>query len=218
MLRILIADDHPIFRKGLMEIISAQLSDCEVTDVADGAEALPLLLTNRYEIAILDVDMPNMDGLEVCKALKEETLITRIIILTMFKEEAIFNRAMALGASGFLLKDHSGTEILKCIDRVRQGKQHIGKGLEDRIENHKDFLTRKKRIEQHLSYLTESELKTLKLVGQKNTTKEIASKLFVTPKSVENYRSRICKKLSLAPGNNSLVKWVLEHKELLASL
>ncbi len=218
MIRILIADDHPIFRKGIAEVISSSLSEVEIHDVSNGKEAIDLMTTSEYQFAVLDVDMPEIDGLETLQWVKKERPGTRVIILTMFKEDEIFNAAWAGGADGFLLKDHSGVDVLKCIEEISMGRRYIGVGLETKMQEHGKFLREQKELGEKLDLLTQSERKTLKLVAENNSSAEIADKLFITQKSVENYRSRICKKLGVPPGNNSLIRWALEHKTLLRDL
>ncbi len=215
MIRILIADDHPIFRNGLKDILVSKMSNAIIDDVEDGQLAWEYLNKNRVDVAVLDVDMPNMDGLEVCKRVKESALQTKVVILTMYKDMEIFNSAMDNGASGFLLKDHSGLDLVECIDAVMSGNSYLGKGLEDRMLAHNDYKDRKKQLSDDLKALTSAELKTLKLVEKNLTSKEIADKLFVTQKTVENYRSRICKKLNIPAGNNALIRWVMDNKDIL---
>lgn len=215
MKRILIADDHPIFRNGLKDILVSKMSNAIIDDVEDGKLAWEYLNKNRVDVAVLDVDMPNMDGLEVCKRLKESVLQTKVVILTMYKDMEIFNSAMDNGASGFLLKDHSGLDLVECIDAVMAGKTYLGKGLEDRMLAHNEYKDRRKQLSDDLQALTSAELKTLKLVEKNLTSKEIADKLFVTQKTVENYRSRICKKLNIPAGNNALIRWVMDNKDIL---
>ncbi len=217
-LKILIADDHPIFRNGVKDILTAHLENIVVTAVADGKSAWKEIEKNSPHIAVLDVDMPEMDGLEVCKKMNKNGVLTKAIILTMYKDVEIFNSAIANGAKGFLLKDHSGLDMVECIKKVLKGEVYIGKGLEDRMGDHSEYLKRVKKLESSLETLTTAELKTLKLVQKNNTSKEIAHKLFVTQKTVENYRSRICKKLNIPGGNNSLIRWVMDNKDFLKEL
>jgi len=218
MINILIADDHPIFRKGIAEVISDGLIDVEIDHVSNGLEAVQLLLKNEYQFVVLDVDMPEKDGLETLAWIKEKGLSTKVIILTMFKEDEIFNTAWMNKVDGFLLKDHSGNEVLKCIEELTLGKRYIGAGLESKMQEHGKYVKEQREIAEKLDELTQAEKKTLKLVAENNSSSQIADKLFITPKSVENYRSRICKKMGIAPGNNSLIRWALEHKSLFKDL
>ncbi|MFT7614033.1 MAG: DNA-binding NarL/FixJ family response regulator [Parvicellaceae bacterium] len=218
MINILIADDHPIFRKGIAEVISDGLMDVNIDHVSNGLEAVELLLENDYQFVVLDIDMPEKDGLETLVWIKEKGLSTKVIILTMFKEDEIFNTAWMNKVDGFLLKDHSGNEVLKCIEELTLGKRYIGAGLESKMQEHGKYVKEQREIAEKLDGLTQAEKKTLKLVAENNSSSQIADKLFITSKSVENYRSRICKKMGIAPGNNSLMRWALEHKSLFKNL
>ncbi|MBL4704349.1 MAG: response regulator transcription factor [Flavobacteriales bacterium] len=218
MINILIADDHPIFRKGIAEVILSGLSDVHIDDVSNGEEAVQLLLKNEYQFAVRDIDMPEKDGLETLTWIKEQQLATKVIILTMFKEDEIFNTAWMNNVDGFLLKDHSGNEVLKCIAELTLGKRYIGAGLETKMKAHGKYVKEQREIAEKLEGLTQAEKKTLKLVAENNSSSQIADKLFITTKSVENYRSRICKKMDIAPGNSSLIRWALEHKTLFKHL
>lgn len=218
MKRILIADDHPIFRNGLKDILISKLGNTVIEDVENGALAWEYVRKYKTDIAILDVDMPEMNGLEVCKQITNSGIHTKVVILTMYKDMEIFNSAMENGAEGFLLKDHSGSDLVDCIHALNAGKSYLGKGLEDRMISHSEYKERKKQLNSHLKSLTSAELKTLKLVEKNLTSREIADKLFVTQKTIENYRSRICKKLRIPAGNNALIRWVIDNKDILKQI
>jgi DNA-binding NarL/FixJ family response regulator len=218
MKRILIADDHPIFRNGLKDILISKLTNTIIEDVENGAMAWDYVRKHKTDIAILDVDMPEMNGLEVCKQITANGMLTKVVILTMYKDMEIFNSAMDNGAEGFLLKDHSGSDLVDCIDAINAGKSYLGRGLEDRMISHSEYKDRKKQLKTHLQSLTSAELKTLKLVEKNLTSREIADKLFVTQKTIENYRSRICKKLRIPAGNNALIRWVMDNKDILKQI
>lgn len=217
-LRFLIADDHPIFRGGLKELILAQNPEVAVDQVSNGQEVLDYLEHTVPDVTILDVDMPQKDGLEACRYITENEIPTGVVVLTMYNDADIFNAALDAGAMAFVLKDDSGSDLVFAIDSVLQGNTFISAGMRGHYDNRGDYIKRKKLISKSLSELTQTELKTLKLVSDNFSSKEIADLLFVTPKSVENYRSRICKKLGLDGGNNALIKWVYDNKELLNNI
>lgn len=214
-MKILIADDHPIFRKGLLQILQSIVSDIQILECADGNEAINKIKHHQPDIAVLDIDMPLKNGLEVCKQINEENLPTAAIILTMYKEEEVLKKALLYGAKGYIVKDNSANEIEKCIKNVLNGEIYIGKGINSNSQHINKEL---QHLKDTLQSLTQVELKTLKLVSKRLSSKEIAELLFVSVKSVENYRSRICKKLGLDARNNSLLHWVIENKELLDTI
>ncbi|MDP2387139.1 MAG: response regulator transcription factor [Bacteroidota bacterium] len=214
----LIADDHPIFRKGLKEILLSFYSSASILECSNGKEAFDTILKSRPPIAILDINMPEMNGLEVSERIQKENVETKIIILTMYRDREMVKKAFKVGAYGYILKDYAVNEILECIEKVKKGGKYIGNELQDHFselgkEDQKIF-----KLHELLKALSQAELKTLKLVSQNKSTKEIAELLFLSEKTIENYRSKICQKLNLPPRNNSLVLWISENKGLLSSI
>ncbi|MFN7013741.1 MAG: response regulator [Bacteroidia bacterium] len=214
-MQIVIADDHPVFRKGLAFILESAFKNLQLTECQNGEQAYMAIKKLQPQIAILDIDMPEKNGLEVCRQLQEDKVKTSIIILTMYKEEEVLKKALLYGAKGYIVKDNSANEIENCIKNVISGEIYIGLGINTATQQlNKDI----HQLKETLQSLTQVELKTLKLVSKQLSSKEIAELLFVSVKSVENYRSRICKKLGLDARNNSLLHWVIENKELLDSI
>lgn len=213
---LLIADDHPIFRKGLMDLLQSSFPNVKITECHNGAEAKEGILKLKPEVAILDINMPEANGLDVCKQVLKENSNTKIIILTMYQEKEMIKNAMLSGALGYILKDTAGDEIVDCINTVLGGEKYIGTAM---LPHHTELSIddkKKQQLVEGLKNLSQAELKTLKLVSQNKTSKEISELLFLSEKTVENYRSRICQKLELPPRNNSLVIWINENKELLS--
>lgn len=214
-MKLLLADDHPIFRKGLMALISDFLPNAQIDEAESGNIAIDKLKDSAYNIAVLDIDMPGASGIEVLKFIKIHCPKTRAIILTMHNDELFFNEAFDHGASGFLLKEDSSLEMVECINSIERGEIFVSQKLESFLKNRKHFTSRMNAIKESLRSLSNAEYATLKLVALNKTSKEISELLFVTEKSVENYRSRICKKLDLTGGSNTLFKWSMENRELI---
>lgn len=212
-MHLLIADDHPIFRSGLQSLLLTAFPDATITALENGKEAKEYIAKNHPTIAILDIDMPEKNGLEVTLELAAD-VPTRFIILTMYNDAEMLRKALSNGASGYLVKDNTSDELVSCIETVLSGDKYVAKSLRKSKEIQAE-LQKNAAIINRLETLTQTELKTLKLVSEKYSSKEIADLLFVSTKSVENYRSRICKKLELDARNNSLLIWVLENKSLL---
>lgn len=218
-MKLLIADDHPIFRKGLKDILADLLNKIDIKECDNGKDALDYIRKEHPAVAILDINMPKLNGLEVLQELhKEHALRTRVIILTMYKDKELIKKAMRYGAFGFMLKDNSARELVKCINHVNKGEKYIGPELNSFYTE----IVRENREEQEvfdlIKALSQTELKLLKLIGQNKNTKEIASLLFLSEKTVENYRSNICQKLLLPPRNNSLLLWTNKYKDLMYSI
>lgn len=217
-MKLLIADDHPIFRKGLKDLLQDTYKDIEIIECSNGAEAYKNILLHKPQIAILDINMPEQNGLEVTKLAKSNNLNIKIIILTMYKEKEMIRKAMDYGASGFILKDFAVNELMDCINKVLDDQKYIGPALKNSYTEVIFEDQKKQELMKKLNTLSHGEMKTLKLVNQNKTSKEISELLFLTEKTIENYRSKICQKLGLPPRNNSLVLWISENKELLSAL
>jgi DNA-binding NarL/FixJ family response regulator len=217
MPRILIADDHPIFRKGLKDVILTRIPDSVFYEASNGQEALAVAVNESPDLIILDIDMPVEDGIKACGKMKDLGVKGKIIILTMHKNESIYGMAMKAGAMGYVLKDNSAHELFECFNEVDKGNKYVSPDIKAQITDWDQFNKKNTEMEK-LQDLTPTELKILFLVSKNMPSKEIAEQLFITPKSVENYRSRICKKLALENGSNSLLYWVYENKELLQLL
>lgn len=215
---ILVADDHPVFRKGLVDILRIAMTECFIEEVSDGQQAIRILQQRAFDIALLDVDMPQTDGFMVCREIKTNYPVIKVVFLTMYKDISIFHTAMELGADGFLLKDNTAEEIIECLEKVQKNEKYVSQRLGEYQNQYQEYTRKKRKLKNLLDDLTQTERRTLKLVSENYSSKEIADILFVTAKSVENYRSRICRKLGLETGNNALVKWTLDNKELLKQI
>lgn len=212
-LKILVADDHPIFRIGLCNVIQIGITNSMLFEADNGIKAWEIIEKENPEIAILDINMPGIDGLELCKKIKSNKLSTKVIILTMYKEKSLLEKARENGAKSYLIKDNSTFEVVDAIKTVLNNNFYWSESLKDIqneiIESNREI----DKVELQLKELTSTELKTLKLVCKNFTSKEIAELLFITAKSVDNNRSRISKKLGLDQVTNSLLIWAMKHKD-----
>lgn len=215
MVSLLIVDDHPIFRKGLVALVSDYFKNSRIVEATDGEEAMNALKENQFDVAILDIDMPEKSGIDVLDFIQRNKIYTRPVILTMHNDELFFNEAFDRGAQGFVLKEDSSVEIIGCVENVLQSHQFVSKKLHSFLQNRRTFSQKMGEIREALATLTNAEVSTLKLVADNKSSREIAELLFVTEKSVENYRSRICKKLNLSGGSNTLYRWAVANRELI---
>lgn len=212
--KIIIADDHPIFRLGLKQTIERIPTFQTIAEAGDGNAALESIQKLNPDIAILDIDMPKKNGLEVLRELKDIELRTKYIILSLYSEQDIFDEAMDLGIKGYVLKESVTNEIVDCINAVLQDKHYISPNISDLLVNRslkvKEFTAKNPSI----TDLTKMERKILKLIAEKKTSKEIAEELHLSHRTIDNHRTNISNKLNLH-GTHTLVKFAIENKSLL---
>jgi DNA-binding NarL/FixJ family response regulator len=209
--RVLIADDHEIFRLGLVKAIERDKNFSIVAQAGDGGEALALIRDLLPDIAILDVSMPVMDGLEVGRAVYREALITEVIFLTMYKDVAYFNAAMDIGVRGYLLKDNASADLLTCLRTVNDGKHYISPTIAHYLIERQRAAHSLAEIIPALQRLSPAERRILALLSRNLTSKEIADKLFVSVRTIENHRTHMCRKLDIK-GHNKLLQFAMENK------
>ena len=211
---VVIADDHPIFRQGLRQVIEADPRVVIVGEAADGEATLERLESLRPAVAVLDIDMPRRDGFALAQDIKDKGLPTQVIFLTMYKEEDLFDRAVDLGVKGYVLKDSAATEIVESIRVVASGKHFISPAISSYLVNRNNRAAALARQKPGLNGLTPTERRILKLIAQDKTSREIASSLFISPRTVDTHRANICHKLNLH-GSLALVRFAVEHKSVL---
>jgi DNA-binding NarL/FixJ family response regulator len=211
---IILADDHPVFRHGLRQVIQKNNLFHIIDEASRGDGALDKIRQLKPDIAILDIDMPGLNGLEIAKIVQQESLPVRIVILTMYKEEDIFYKAVEYGIYGYVLKESAVTDILECIGNVADGSYYISPEISGYLIKHSD---RKHRFEKQypaIDTLTPTERKVLMLIAQMKTSKDIAKALSISHRTVENHRMNICNKLGIH-GSHGLLKFALENRAFL---
>lgn len=211
--KVLIADDHPIFRGGLKNIIEKERGLKVVAEAETGAEALEKIKLYSPAVAVLDLDMPEMDGFAAAREVQRACLAVKIVILTMHKDETHFNRAVALGVSGFVVKDGAAGEIVACLKSVAAGREYFSPVLSGFLLNRARRASAFGR-QDGIASLTAAERRVLSLLAALKTNREIAAELFISPRTVENHRARICGKLELQ-GSHALIKFAIQNQEQL---
>ncbi len=213
IIKVYIADDHPIIRKGLVEIIQEQNNIECVGQGSNGKEAFEHICELEPEIAIIDIDMPVMSGLEVCEKAMRESPLTRFVILTMHKEESYYKDAMAIGVLGYLNKDTILNDLWDCINAVQRGDKYVSPNMRKYLQDGESKTISDKWAKKY--ELTPSEINILKFVTKGKTNKEIAEILFVSEKAIEAHRTNCIKKFGIESGKNALMKFLLENKEII---
>lgn len=217
-MHVVIADDHPIFRSGLKFLLETSFENITIDQFENGGDIVDFIQHTVPDIIIVDIDMPVKNGLEVCEIATSMGIRSKVIVLTMYKDVEMLKLAFFNGAKGYLVKDNTSEELVDCIQTVMEGKSYLAKDVREQGNSLFADNKMKYQIGELIDTLTQTELKTLKLVSQKYSSKEIANLLFVSVKSVENYRSRICKKLNLDARNNSLLLWIMDNKIILDNI
>jgi len=215
--RVLIVDDHPLFRQGLRQVIDSDPRFELAGEAEDADIALKLVQETKPDIIVLDINLPRISGLELAEILRAKKLRAALVVLTMLKDEHVFNQAMNLGIKGFVLKENAVGEIVNCIVSVAAGNPYVSPSLTNLLLRRRSRADALATRTPTLSDLTTAERRILKAIAQKKTTKEIASELYISPRTVESHRANISSKLSLK-GANSLLQFALEHRDSLEHL
>lgn len=213
-IRILIADDHPIMRQGLKQIIEIEPNLKVIGEAANGYEALAMIEELMPDAAILDVDMPHQDGFQVAKQLIASKNPAAIIFLTIHSEEQMFHAALDLGAKGYVLKDSAIDDIVTAINEVVAGRTFTSLPMTSYFSRRQNYNHVPDEQQLGLRGLTPTEHRILKLLAEYKTNKEIAGELSVSPRTIETHRTRICQKLNLQ-GSHALMKFAVQYKSLL---
>lgn len=202
---IILADDHPLLLNGTKEFL--ERLGYEILDTAtNGQEAYNKIVNQNPNLAILDYDMPKLNGLEIAKEIKSKKLATKTIVLTLHKQESLL-KEVGKSIHGYITKDSAMEELKACIKTIESGKTYISSKLENstyfNLNPNKNFK------------LTVAEIKILKYLNENLNSSQIAEELFISKRTVEKHRSNIIKKLELDSSNqNALVIWLKDHPEI----
>jgi DNA-binding NarL/FixJ family response regulator len=212
-IRIVIADDHPIVRKGLREVIEEESDLSIVAEAGDGAACLGLIQELSPAVAILDLHMPKMDGFAAAREIRNLALPVEIIFLTMHDEVDLLHRAMELG-KGYILKESALAEVVNGIRSVAAGRRFVSSAMAGALLERRSETQELRRSLPGLAALTPTERRILSMIAEGKPTKAIAAELHVHPRTVETHRSSISQKLQLN-GANSLLRFALENRSKL---
>lgn len=203
---IILADDHPLILNGTKAFLEKKWF--EILDTAtDGNTAYNKILKHQPDVAILDFDMPVLNGLEVAQALKRNLIPTRVVLLTLHKQEALLSE-VGNTIHGYLTKDSALEELEDCLNHITRNNTYIGKKLKNNIHFSSDTNTT-------IDVLTVTELKILKYLDKNLNSTQIAEALFISKRTVEKHRSNIIKKLKIDSSNqNALFIWLKQHPNL----
>jgi len=207
---VFIADDHTVVRDGLRLLIETQSDMKVVSDASNGREAAKQVLHTNPDVVIMDLAMPELNGVEATRQIRENCPATKVIILSMHSSSEHIFQALKAGAHGYLLKESAGMEVISAIRVVHTGKRYLSEKIGDQMID--EYIHNREIVEtgSPLSKLSTREREILQLVVEGKSSADIAQTLFISPKTVETYRSRLMQKLGISdlPG---LIKFSIQH-------
>lgn len=207
MLKILVADDHPVVRMGLKQILS-ETKDMTVADEAQtGQEILKKVAKNDYDVILLDISMPGKNGLDILRELKNKKPKIPVLILSIYPEDQYAVRVLKLGAAGYLTKESAPEELINAIRKVAQGRKYISATLAEKLAADLEFDSEKPPHEN----LSDREYQVLCLLASGKRLKDIADQLDLSIKTISTYRTRILDKMNMN-NNAEMIRYALQNK------
>jgi len=206
--RIVIVDDHDIIRAGIKSVLKPHAEYEVCAEAKNGDEALECVEKFKPDILLLDISMPKIGGLDIIARVKRVSPQTKIIIISVHKLGAYVLKALRQGVSGYLNKDNVAEELILALSRVGAGKVYLGEAISEYLA---DSVKEPKKKNEAMATLNERESDVLRLVVEGKTAKEMAEILFISRRTVENYKNSILKKMNLHR-TNDLIKYALENK------
>jgi DNA-binding NarL/FixJ family response regulator len=206
-----LVDDHAVLRAGLTALLNAEADMTVVGEAGDGAASLPVIADRQPDVVLLDINMPNMGGLEALGELRKVAPKSRVLILTMHDDQTYLRQALAQGAAGYVLKQAADTELLTAIRTVYHGGAFLHPSHAQALLSPNPIAASgPSSTSDDISLLSERELEVLKLIALGHANKEIAEMLYLSVKTVETYKTRIMEKLNLT-SRAALVRFALKH-------
>jgi two-component system invasion response regulator UvrY len=192
-LRILLVDDHPIVRRGLRDILVDALGPTTIQEVGSGREAMALATEQPWDVMILDLSLPDSSGLDVLKHVRHTQPRMPVLILSMHTPDQFARRAIAAGASGYLMKDAADAELVTAVGRLLRGGKYFGTAVLERVA----LELQPNREERPHERLSDREYQILRMIGNGKTVSEIAADLQLSVKTVSTYRARVLEKMDM---------------------
>jgi DNA-binding NarL/FixJ family response regulator len=207
MIRVLLADDHAVVRDGLRALLEAQPGIEVVGGVANGREAVREAQKLRPDVIVMDIAMPDVNGIEATLQIQEIAPSARILILSMHSTTEHIFRALQAGARGYVLKDSAGVEVVEAVRAVNAGRRYLSQKIAATVI---DDYTAERHRTSPLDSLSRRERQILQLIAEGKTSAEVGAMLFLSPKTVDTYRSRMMHKLGIGDLPN-LVKFAIQN-------
>jgi len=205
-MRVLIADDHAIVRKGLAHLVREEFSDTEIIEASNGSEVLEKVQNGIWDAILIDITMPGRNGLEILKQIRDFGIKAPVLVISMHSEEQYAVRVLKAGASGFLNKDTATEELITAIHKVLSGKKYISASLAEKLAEGFDNATSKPINE----LLSDREMQVLQLIASGKSVSTIADEISLSVNTISTYRARILEKLNLA-NNAELMRCAIDN-------
>ena len=196
-MKILIADDHTLVRQGLRKILESQEGWEVVAEAGDGREAVQQAIQLRPDVVVLDLAMPRLNGVEAVQQIERRAPGVRVLVLSMYADEAYVTRAVRAGAAGYLLKDSADADLIRAVTAVAQGKSFFSPTVARIILDEYGRQLAAKGVTDRFDTLSEREREVFQLIAEGHTNKEVAELLHISPATVETHRAHIMEKLDL---------------------
>ena len=207
MIRILVADDHAVVRKGLKQIVADAPDMVIAAEASNGHEALNKALENDYDIVLLDITMPDRSGLDILKEIKSQKPELPVLILSMHPEEQYAVRALKAGAAGYLTKESAPEELIKAMRKVSDGGKYVTSSLAEKLAS---VLKTGAETPRHQA-LSDREYQVLCMIASGKRVKQIADELLLSAKTISTYRSRVLRKMNMN-NNIELTRYAIENR------
>lgn len=204
-MKILVADDHAIVRKGLIELLREAFPKCEIFEAVNSNDVMEQIRKHSMDILLLDISMPGRNGIETLKQIRTNGVKTPVLMLSMHPEDQYALRALKAGASGFMNKEAATEELLTAVHNILKGKKYIPYSVAEKFLESSDHGN--KQPHEHLS---DRELDVLLKIASGNTVSEIANQLSLSVNTISTYRTRILEKLGLS-SNAALTRYAMDH-------
>ena len=208
-MKVLITDDHPIVRQGLKQLLKETFEAIVVDEAGNGTEALDKIKAEKYDIVLLDIAMPGMNGLEVLKEIQKFNKTLPVLIISIYPEDQYALRCLKAGASGYLTKDTASDELTLAVERILSGKKYVSPNLADKLARHLNQGAPKLPHE----LLSDREDQVMRYIASGKTAAEIAADLNLSVKTINTYRNRILKKMQIK-NSAELIRYAVQNQLL----
>ncbi|HEY8348848.1 MAG TPA: response regulator transcription factor [Clostridia bacterium] len=209
-IKVLIADDHPLFRQGIKQILELEKDITVVAQAANGDDAVQLAREQKPDVILMDINMPGSNGLQAIKEIKDENINSKIIVLTIHEDREYLIKTIQMGAEGYVLKDAEPQVLIDAIRNVHMGQSYIQPNMTKELVMEFNRITLNNRERNGENRLTAREREVLKLIAEGMINKEIATKLYISEKTVKNHVSSIFRKLNVSDRTQAAI-YAIKH-------